>query len=148
MTLGCSESMKSKRHRSLKPRHQSWGAASVLSAVRGGGRGVTSRFPESSPAASSNSVSWQLGRVALFRSQLRSLLRRSVRGAFSVIAERSVAVRSESVGLPPSQYFQFGRLPNNSLAPTPVTNARFLSVGSGVAHRCRSARRGNVGREL
>jgi hypothetical protein len=125
--------MISERHHLLTFPRKRHGAASSGTVTVGAFPSVGSRLVSSSSEALSASAVPALGRVALFRAQLCSSLRRSVRGVFPVITEHSVAVRLERAGLSPAHCFQFGRLPNNSLVPTPVTNAPLLSVGSGAA---------------
>jgi hypothetical protein len=134
MPLGFMVNMISERHHLLTLPRNRHGAAWAAAFAGCASTPVASRLVSSSSVASSGFAVPAVGRVAFFRAQLRSPLRRRLRVASSLSTERRVAVRSESAGLPRSRCFQFGRLPNNSLVPTPVANARFLSVGSGAAH--------------
>jgi len=72
--------------------------------------------------------------VASFRAPFRSSPRRKVRVVLPIADRHGVVVRPESSGLHPSHLSWSDRLPNNSLVPTPVTNALSLRVGSGAAH--------------
>ena len=47
--------------------------------------------------------------------------------------QRGAAARSDSTGLPQARLRRSGQWPNDSLVPTPVTNAPSLSVSSGAA---------------
>jgi hypothetical protein len=58
---------------------------------------------------------------------------RSGRAASRVAVHLSAAARSDTPGLPPSRLRRSAQWPNNSLVPTPATNALSLSVGSGAA---------------
>jgi hypothetical protein len=126
-------SMSSERHPLLTFPRKRHGAASVGGAARCAVPGVALRLRSISPATSGATAVSKLGRVASFRAGLRlSLRRRLVAGSFVAVL-RNVTVPSESTGLPQPHRFQFGRLPNNSLVPTPATEARFVSLGSGAA---------------
>ena len=71
--------------------------------------------------------------VASLRALLRSSSRRRVRAASRFVVQRCVAVRSVSSGLHPARLLLPASLPNNSLEPTPVSNAPSLRVSSGAA---------------
>jgi len=71
--------------------------------------------------------------AASIGSQLRSSLHRRVRAALPRAAHRSVAARSDNTGLSQTRIARVASWPNNSLVPTPVTNALSLRVGSGAA---------------
>lgn len=59
---------------------------------------------------------------------------RRVRVASQLAVQCDTAARSDSTGLLQAQLHRSGQWPNNSLVPTPVTNAPLLSVSSGAAH--------------
>ena len=82
-----------------------------------------------------------------FRAGFRSSSRRRLRVESVLETEGKVAVRSESAGLPPARCFQFGRLPNKSLEPTPVTKARVVWLSSGAAQLNRWAIKGSGSEE-
>jgi hypothetical protein len=132
-SLGFMVNMISERHHLLTFPRKRHGAAWAAAFAGCASTPVASRLVSSSSVASSGFAVPAVGRVALFRAQLRSSSRRRLRVASALSTERRVVVRSESPGPAPSQCFQFGGLPNNSLVPTPATEARFVSLGSGAA---------------
>jgi hypothetical protein len=131
--------MSSERHCILTFPRKRRGTASVDGMSGCAVPGVALRLRSISPVASSKVAASKLRRVPSFRAGLRSSMRRRLLAGSSVAVLRSVAVRLERAGRPRPRCFQFGRLPNNSLVPTPATEARFVNLGSGAAQLRRSA---------
>jgi hypothetical protein len=114
------------------------GAQSVACVVRRAVFTAASRPVSSFLIPSRSAALLQLGLVASLRAGLRSpavaFRRCSLRVASAPAASRGVAIRSASSGLRYAGLCRSARLPNNSLVPTPVTDAPSLRVGSGAAH--------------
>jgi hypothetical protein len=125
--------MISERHHLLTFPRKRHGAGSAVAFERCAVPAVALRLRSPSAGVFSAVPVAGFSRVASVRAQLRSPLHRRLGVASSLVSERSVAVRSERAGLPPAHCFHFGRLPNNSLVPTPATKARFVWPSSGAA---------------
>ena len=94
---------------------------------------VASRLRFSSAISSNVVAIGKRGRVARFRTVLRSSLRRRRRVASRGLVSVCIAAVRDSSQLRSAHLPRAALLPNNSLVPTLETRVRFVSVSSGAA---------------
>ena len=125
--------MESEPHPSLEARWQRHGAGSVRASRAVAICTVASRLRSSSSTVLSGTATSAAVGVASFGAGHRLSFHRRVEVASSLAVQRRGAVLSGNSWRPAGHPCLIARLPNQSLEPTPVTNAPLLRVGSGAA---------------